>query len=72
MQLSLTVDGPFGVTGPRVLGFVGNSETRLAPGIVQTLPLRTGEKSVRDPKNQWHSAAYYVRNSEVRQIITLD
>ena len=43
------VDGPFGVTGPRVLGFVGKSKTRLAPGIVQTLPLRTVEKSVRDP-----------------------
>ena len=58
------VDGPFGVTGPRVLGFVGKSETRLAPGIAQTLPLRTEETSVRDPKNQWHSAAYHaVRNS---------
>ena len=58
------MDGPFGVTGPRVLGFVGKSETRLAPGIVQTLPLRTVEKSARDPENQWHSAAYHaVRNS---------
>ena len=64
MQLSLMVDGPFGVTGPRVLGFVAKSETRLAPGIVQTLPLRTAETSARDQKNQWHSAAYHaVRNS---------
>ena len=66
MQRSLTVDGPFGVTGPRarVLGFVGKSETRLAPGIVQTLHLRTAETSARDQKNQWHSASYHaVRNS---------
>ena len=59
MQLSLMAGGPFGVTGPRVLGFVAKSETRLATEIVQTLPLRTVEKSVRDPKNQWHSAAYH-------------
>ena len=59
------MDGPFGVTGPRALGFVGKSETRLAPGIVQTLPLRTAGKNARDPTNQWHSAAAYhaVRNS---------
>ena len=58
------VDGPFGVSGPRVLGFVGKSETRLAPGSAQTLPLRTEEKSARDPKKQWHSATYHaVRNS---------
>ena len=58
------MDGLFGVTGPRVLEFVGKSETRLAPGIVQTLFLRTAEKNARDPKNQWHSAAYHaVRNS---------